>query len=267
MTQDQLAGVIAEKLEQNKEVLKTSWKNATPVRHFYIDDLLPGKWSQACFEALPDSAALMLRDTAKERKRVGIALEQYHPLMSAILYAFQDERVINVIAEITGLSDLEADASLYGSGISMMLPGDFLMPHLDNSHDGDGKKYRVINTLFYITPGWPENKGGNLELWDKQMKQRTEIHSKFNRLVVMETNTESIHSVNRVAHDGMRACISNYYFSTEAAGHKKYVHKTTFYARPGDGLMKRFRFQAEGAAKNFLSKFLDNKTSRTKHRR
>lgn len=267
MTQQQLAGAIADKLEANKETLKAYWRRSAPVRHFYIDDLLPEEWAKACFDALPDAHTLMLRDTAKERKRVGIKLEQYNPLMSAILYAFQDERLINIISEITGLQGLEPDESLYGSGISMMLPGDFLMPHLDNSHDGDGKKYRVINTLYYISPNWPENEGGNLELWDKAMKERVEIHSKFNRLAVMETHTESIHSVSKVLHNGTRACISNYYFSTEAANHKNYIHKTTFYARPEDGIVKKFRFQAEGVAKNFLSKFLDNKTSHTKHRR
>jgi len=118
----------------------------------------------------------MLRDTEKERKRVGIALEDYNPLMKAILFAFQDSEVIKAVAEITGLQGLEADESLYGSGISMMLEGDFLMPHLDNSHDGDGNKYRVINTLYYISPDWPEDKGGNLELWDKTMHERLELH-------------------------------------------------------------------------------------------
>lgn len=267
MTQEQFATAIAERLQQNKDSLSAYWHQSGPVRHFFIDDLLPAEWAKACFEALPDPKKLMLRDTEKERKRVGIKLEDYNPLMKAILFAFQSQQIIDAVAAITGLEALEADESLYGSGISMMLKDDFLMPHLDNSHDGDGEKYRVINTLYYISPDWPENEGGNLELWDKSMKERLEIHSKFNRLAVMETHTESIHSVNKVHHDGIRACISNYYFSAIPANHKNYVHRTTFYARPEDGAVKRFKFQAEGMAKNFLSKFFDNKTTKTKHRR
>ncbi len=267
MTEEQFAGTMALQLEKHKDELKKYWANSGPVRHFMLDGLLPEEWAKACYEALPDASKLMMRDTEKERKRVGIAVEDYNPIMKDILFAFQDKEIIKVVSEITGLKGLGPDESLYGSGISMMMQGDFLMPHLDNSHDGDGDKYRVINTLYYITPDWPENEGGNLELWNKQMTERVQVHSKFNRLVVMETDTESIHSVNKVEHEGVRACISNYYFSEEAANHKTYVHRTTFFARPEDGVVKKFKFQAEGMAKNFLSKFLDNKTTKTKHRR
>jgi len=267
MNREQFAAVIAKNLIAHKETLKKYWQQSAPVRHFYLNELMPAEWAEACYNALPDARKLMLRDTEKERKRVGIALEDYNPLMKDILFAFQDREVIKAVAEITGLQGLEADESLYGSGISMMLEGDFLMPHLDNSHDGDGNKYRVINTLYYISPDWPEDKGGNLELWDKTMHERLELHSKFNRLVVMETHTESIHSVGKVHHNKARACISNYYFSETPANQRAYVHRTTFFARPEDGMVKKFKFQAEGMAKNFLSKFLDNKATRTKHRR
>lgn len=267
MNKEQFAAAIAESLAAHKEQLKQYWLQSAPVHHFYLDELLPEAWAKACYDALPDAQKLMLRDTAKERKRVGIKLEAYHPLMKDILFAFQDTRVIQAVAAITGMEGLEADESLYGSGISMMLQGDFLMPHLDNSHDGDGNKYRVINTLYYISPDWPEDKGGNLELWDKTMHERLELHSRFNRLIVMETHTGSIHSVSKVQHDGVRACISNYYFSEKPVTQRSYVHRTTFFARPEDSMVKKFKFQAEGMAKNFLSKFLDNKTTRTKHRR
>lgn len=267
MNRDQFASAIAQNLTAHTDQLKACWLQSAPVRHFYLDELLPDAWAHACYDALPDASKLMLRDTEKERKRVGIKLENYNPLMKDILFAFQNKEVIKAVAAITGLQGLEADESLYGSGISMMLEGDFLMPHLDNSHDGDGNKYRVINTLYYISPDWPEDRGGNLELWDKTMHRRLELHSKFNRLVVMETHTESIHSVNKVAHNGVRACISNYYFSEKPVTQRAYIHRTTFFARPEDGLMKKFKFQAEGVAKNFLSKFYDNKTTRTKHRR
>lgn len=267
MTQDQFAAHMAARLEQEQERLQTDWLSSRPVRHFYVDDLLPEAWAQACYDALPDTGQLLFRNTEKERKHVGVALEQYHTLMKEILFSFQDSRVMAAVEAITGIKDLRKDESLYGSGISVMEPGAFLMPHLDNSHDGDSRLYRVINTLYYITPAWPENKGGNLELWDSSMKEYKEIHSRFNRLAVMETHTASIHGVNKVIHDGARACISNYYFAAEPVTSKPYTHKTTFYARPEDSTLKKIKFRMEGQAKNFLSKFLDNTATKTKHRR
>lgn len=268
MTRQSLAAAIAQQLTDHKTALKAYWEQSGPVRHFYLDDLLPEATAQKIYASLPDPQTLMLRDTVKERKRVGIKLEDYAPEMEAILFAFQEDQVMQLVGEITGMEELHADASLYGSGISQMMEGDFLLPHLDNSHDGDGKLYRVLNALYYVTPGWPADGGGNLELWDKSMKQHLEVHAQFNRLVMMETHTESVHSVNKVVKpNGVRACISNYYFSAEPANHKQHVHKTTFFARPEDGMVKKITLNMEGTAKNFLSKFFGNNKSRTKHRR
>jgi Rps23 Pro-64 3,4-dihydroxylase Tpa1-like proline 4-hydroxylase len=209
----------------------------------------------------------MLRESIKERKRVGIELEDYAPEMTAILFAFQEPDVIQAVAAVTGQQGLTADASLYGSGISQMGEGDFLLPHLDNSHDGDGKLYRVLNLLYYITPDWPEHSGGNLELWDKPMKTRKEVHARFNRLVLMETHTDSVHSVTKVTHQGVRACISNYYFSAEPSNHIAHLHKTTFFARPEDGAIIKLQLSMEGKAKNFLARIIGNKVKGTAHRR
>jgi Rps23 Pro-64 3,4-dihydroxylase Tpa1-like proline 4-hydroxylase len=268
MKQQELSRLIAARLREEAARLKGFWEISTPVRHCFVDNLLPETICRQIYDSLPAADTLMLRESNKERKRVGIKLEDYAPEMSAILFAFQEPEVVAAVGTITGQSALSADASLYGSGISLMLEGDFLLPHLDNSHDGDGKLYRVLNLLYYVTPDWQENGGGNLELWDKTMKTRKEIHSRFNRLVLMETHTESVHSVTKVTQPGgMRACISNYYFSPVPANHKEHIHKTTFFARPEDSRMKKLQLRAEGKAKNFLARFLGNDTSRTKHRR
>jgi Rps23 Pro-64 3,4-dihydroxylase Tpa1-like proline 4-hydroxylase len=268
MDQQELSAQIAAQLRANTATLRAKWEGSSPVRHCYLDDLLPEQTARQIYASLPDPQTLMLRESIKERKRVGIKLEDYAPEMAAILFAFHDNAVIEAVAAITGLQGLTADASLYGSGISQMMEGDFLLPHLDNSHDGDGKLYRVLNLLYYITPDWPEDQGGNLELWDKPMKVRKEVHARFNRLVLMETHTESVHSVTRVTlPNGVRACISNYYFSSEPANHKQHIHKTTFFARPEDSAVKKLQLAAEGKAKNFLARFIGNDTSKTKHRR
>jgi Rps23 Pro-64 3,4-dihydroxylase Tpa1-like proline 4-hydroxylase len=267
MTRQQLSAHIARQLQLHKDELRGYWRQSTPVRHFFFDNLLPEDWATSCFAALPDPDTLMLRASIKEHKHVGIDIDHYDPVVGDILFAFHDDAVVKIVSEITGIPNLLADGSLYGSGISMMLEGDFLLPHLDNSHDGDGNLYRVLNALYYITPDWPENNGGNLELWDGPMKQRKEIHSRFNRLVMMETNTHSVHSVNKIVSPGVRACISNYYFSAKPVEDHNYVHKTTFFARPEDGIIKKIRLTTEGKTKNFLSKFVSNKTTGTRHRR
>src|SRR6266481_6608252 len=111
-------------------------------------------------------------------------MSNYNPVLEEIIYAFQDPRVVKLIASITGIQQLLPDEHLYAGGISMMVEGHYLNPHLDNSHDLERNHYRVLNLLYYLTPHWRDEYGGNLELWDKGLgaRQRT-LHSRFNRLV------------------------------------------------------------------------------------
>jgi hypothetical protein len=56
--------------------------------------------------------------------------------------------------------------------------------------------------LYYVTPDWPDDSGGHLELWDSGPgKPQRAIHSRFNRLVVMQTDERSWYSVSKVLRD------------------------------------------------------------------
>ena len=133
--------------------------------------------------------------------------------MLVVTFVFQDKRVIVAVSRITGHKVLMGDPLLYAGGISVMEKGHFLNPHIDNSHDYEQKNYRVLNLLYYCTPGWSVENGGNFELWNIDVTEPTEVPSFFNRLVLMETNDRSWHSVNPVKGSERRCCISNYYFS------------------------------------------------------
>ncbi len=138
----------------------------------------------------------------RERKYTSKSLDAFDPLLTSITFAFQDLRIVERVAELTGLADVRADPDLYAGGISTMLDDDFLLPHIDNSHDRHQDLHRVLNLLYYITPDWSEASGGGLELWDHEAKERVEIGARFYRLVIMSTNDRSWHSVNAVSGPG-----------------------------------------------------------------
>src|SRR4051812_37042420 len=125
MNQQELGLHIAARLRDNRDALKAFWEASGPVRHCFLDDLLQEATAQRIYSSLPDPQTLMLRESIKERKRVGIKLEDYAPEMAAILFAFQEPDVVTAVGQITGQQGLTADASLYGSGISQMAQGDF----------------------------------------------------------------------------------------------------------------------------------------------
>lgn len=140
---------------------------------------------------------------------------------------------MSLIGAIAGLLDVEPDPLLYAGGVSAMGPGDFLNPHLDNSHNKDRARWRAFNLLYYVTPDWPEGAGGDLELWpDGIGGDRIAIHSRFNRLVVIATHGGAWHSVSPVSGGGVRLCVSNYYFTPTPLRASDRFHVTTFRGRP-----------------------------------
>ncbi|NVZ99640.1 2OG-Fe(II) oxygenase [Pseudomonas gingeri] len=146
----------------------------------------------------------------------------------------QHPSVVGKIAELVAIDGILPDPTLYAGGLSMMFKDDFLNPHIDNSHDAARALYRRLNLLYYVAPDWSLENGGNFELWDPQVKTQKTLVSKFNRLVVMETNKDSWHSVSKVRVEGPRCCVSNYYFSEESPDDddKSYFHVTSFNGRP-----------------------------------
>ena len=133
-----------------------------------------------------------------QRKKKPAKLYTLPNILSDITYAFHDKKIINLISEITKINNLYADENLYAGGLSIMSKNDFLNPHIDNSHDIHRRHYRRLNLLYYVAKDWNINDGGNLELWNTKVSIQKTIFSKFNRLVVMNTDRKSWHSVSKV---------------------------------------------------------------------
>lgn len=264
--QADLAGIIARRLRSRRDSLRAQWLDSGSLRHFFQDDLLPEDFVRGVSKGFPQPGELLLRSSLRERKRVGVDIQRYSSDLRECLFAFQQAAVVQAVSEITGLQELEPDPTLYASGISVMGRGDFLDPHLDNSHDGDGRRYRALNLLFYVSPDWKPENGGNLELWDRRVRRARALPSRFNRLVVMATDNASWHSVSRVLVHQPRCCISNYYFSVNSPlGGKPYTQVTTFAGRPEQPL-KRLFLWGDSFLRNLGGRLLPNYRKRSKHR-
>lgn len=227
------ADQIGARLAACKDDLQQQFHLSDRISSAYIDNLLDEADARDIYQAFPQSSEMLLLKDWREFKYVGMQMNRFHPILEEIIYAFQDPKVVQLVSEITGIPNLLPDEFLYAGGISLMHQGCFLNPHLDNSHDKDRRNYRVMNLLYYVTPAWQADYGGNLELWDWGVKRpcRT-IHSQFNRLVMMVTHRSSWHSVSQVLHKGQRCCVSNYYFSPQPLDKSDYFHITSFRGRP-----------------------------------
>ncbi|RIA10420.1 Rps23 Pro-64 3,4-dihydroxylase Tpa1-like proline 4-hydroxylase [Flavobacteriaceae bacterium MAR_2010_72] len=235
-TRVEISKLIFERLKENMEHLSSQYDTSKfDIGYFFIDDLLPAELAKQCFEVFPKASQMKCLKSLREYKYVSAQMDKHHELLENILYAFQDEKIIKLIGEICNIDSLYADETLYAGGLSLMKKKNFLHPHLDNSHDAERERWRVLNLLYYVTPEWSTKNGGHLELWPNgPKKEPIIIESKFNRLVVMATHSSSWHSVNEVLIENNRCCISNYYFSDLPLKETDKFHITKFRGRPED---------------------------------
>jgi Rps23 Pro-64 3,4-dihydroxylase Tpa1-like proline 4-hydroxylase len=233
--QQELARMIVERLEREADALARRFASPSGgllTRHLAVDNLLPEDIAREFYPCFPPSAQMRRLSSFRERKYTFKQLDQVPARLRDITFAIQTPLVVAAVERITGMAQQVPDPRLYAGGITLMARDDYLNPHIDNSHDGERRLYRTLNLLYYVTPGWKPEYGGSLELWDDGVRRAVAIPSLFNRLVVMETNRHSWHSVNPVVHDGQRCCVSNYYFSPRSPEGPDYFHVTSFSARP-----------------------------------
>ena len=238
MTRKDLSDLIFSKIEKNQDILSKQFEDSKKeIGFFYVDDLLPQEIALQIHESFPKASEMVLKKSIRENKYIAAQMDLYHPILEDIIYAFQEERIVKLVAKICNINEAFPDDKLYAGGISLMGKNQFLNPHLDNSHDKERERWRVLNLLYYVTPDWDIKNGGNLELWPNGLSEKQiTIESKFNRLAVMATHNHSLHSVSPVVVDMERKCISNYYFSNEPLESSDTFHVTSFRGRPENKL-------------------------------
>jgi hypothetical protein len=111
--------------------------------------------------------------------------------------------------------------------------------------------HRRLNLLLYLNPKWEDAWGGQIELWDEDVKHcEASFSPVFNRCVVFETNEISYHGVIPVSPNAPvpRRSFATYYYTKEAPAHWTGVsHSTIFKARPDEKVKGLVMMPAEAA--------------------
>ncbi len=256
ISENSFFNAIKSRINEERTNILEQWNNpkGTNTKHFIVDNLISEKDAYDIYNAFPrDGSGFFNRETFRESKKTSANLSTLPEILSNITYAFQNKEMVNLISDITGFSQLKPDPKLYAGGLSMMFEGDYLNPHIDNSHDSTRNLYRRLNLLFYVNPEWKLSNGGNFELWNQDRSVPKTLVSNFNRLVVMETNKKSWHSVSPVKIKSPRCCVSNYYFSKISPDNSDYFHVTSFTGRPEEKINKVVGF-FDNFVRNIISK-------------
>jgi len=173
-----------------------SYQNAEPFPHAVIDGLLRPELAADLSRVFPKPSdnRWYRYSNPLERKLACNVPANTPPAIWEALQFFNSSACLKLFAALTGIQNLESDPGLHGGGMHCITSGGKLDVHVDYSIHPILKLERRLNLILYLNPGWDEDWGGELQLWDAKMTRCVrKVAPLFNRAVIFDTGPASFH--------------------------------------------------------------------------
>ena len=225
--------------------LALRYQNNDPVPHLLLTDFLNPQVAQAVAEEFPapDTDAWIQYKHQNENKQGMTKRELFPPHLGEVADALNSPEFVAWLSQLTGIPDLLADPGLEGGGLHQSGPGGFLNVHTDFSHHHYHTNWRRrINLILYLNPGWREDWGGSIELWEPTMQHCVAKYSPLlNHALIFNTDHRSFHGFPEpltCPEGSSRKSLAFYYYTVEHEA-KFTPHSTDYRGRPNDGVGKK----------------------------
>jgi hypothetical protein len=226
------------------------YRQAAPFPHAVMDGLFPASVLQALSDEIPEpvagegvgpcgrsanaSVGRCFHTFGREYKKALIDDRQMMgPVTRDTFQVLKSPQWLTFLERLTGITGLVPDPAFEGSGVHMIAPGGMLQVHADfgnlagsalKEHDrkriGATKLRRRVNTFLFLNNKWPEEYGGHLELWERNMSScRQRILPAYGRFVTFSSTDFSYHGHPHplTAPPGrLRRSLALYYYTVDA---------------------------------------------------
>ena len=176
---------------------QASYREAAPFPHCVIDNFLEPAVYRELVDAFPGPEADIWYRFASGKENKKLQSREHDALPEPLRQFLTDANgstFTRFLERLTGIEGLIPDPHLHGGGLHQTLPGGHLGVHVDYNYHSEWRLDRRLNVILYLNDDWDETWGGNLELWDAEMKERVQsIAPMGNRLVVFNTDERSWH--------------------------------------------------------------------------
>jgi Rps23 Pro-64 3,4-dihydroxylase Tpa1-like proline 4-hydroxylase len=218
--------------------LAQQYQEASPFPHVVIDDFIEPAVLRAVLADFPSSENKRFFDRDQERFKF-----QYQPhespsgIVRNLFAELNSQAFLGFLEEMTGITGLISDPHFEGGGLHETKRGGHLGVHADFNVHGRLNVERKLNLLIYLNEDWKEEYGGQLELWDRQMKECVvRVEPVFGRAVIFNTALDSFHGHPDPLNcppERSRRSIATYYYQAPEEGVAALPKRTTnFKARP-----------------------------------
>lgn len=194
-----------ERLKSDFGALSQAYADNRPFPHIVIDNFLPDEVAQALIDQYPiDQAKTQwIEGTYRETQGDGYVQKDKRHLKDVLampsiyrelIWELNSKGFLDALTQLTGIRALISDPELLGAGIHQIAHGGLLKIHADFANHRKYSLDRRLNFLLYLNPGWKEEWGGHLELWDAEMHGPPKrVLPVLNRCVIFTTSADSYH--------------------------------------------------------------------------
>jgi len=244
----------------DREALKLQFESNQPYPHFVIGNFLEPEAALKVAHSYPDFEQATKQGhefkAVNEQRKVQICDQGKFPEpVKRLSEIISSPEFLSELEYITGIPNLLADPNFAGGGMHLTGSGGRLDVHVDFNYQEDQRIHRRLNILIYLNPDWQDTWGGEIEVWDKDVK--TCLNSMLpllNRCLVFKTTDISYHGVRPITApaDVCRRSFAAYYYTHEAPPEwKGEAHSTIFKARPDEKVRGMLLMPAERLMRRF----------------
>jgi hypothetical protein len=191
------------------------------IDNFFKEEKLEHIFDQVELLKLEDSTD-KFSNSKFENNKFGFCYKELNAGCKHILGELNSDGFIKHIETLTGIKNIIHNYDLRGAGVHKSIQGGLLGAHTDFNMYYDsvnGIIDRRINILIYLNKDWKEEYGGELILYDQELKPFNTILPIFNRCVIFSTTNKSIHGHPHALtcpENIVRQSIANYYYTRNA---------------------------------------------------
>jgi Rps23 Pro-64 3,4-dihydroxylase Tpa1-like proline 4-hydroxylase len=236
------------------------YRDNSPCPHIHLTDFLKPSVARKMageFPALNTEAWTHYKH--HNENKLGLSKrEMFPPTLGEAVDELNSPEFVAWLSDLVGIPNLLPDPMLEGGGLHQSAQGGFLDVHTDFSMHHYHKNWRRrVNLIVYLNPGWREEWGGALELWDLPMTRCVAKYPPLlNHAVIFTTNEKSLHGFPdplTCPENHSRKSLALYYYTAEEEANAV-ARSTDYHARPADSGKERFMIWLDKTAVDLYSR-------------